>query len=121
MPCEPFRLGDGVTGIICSRGQRRTKCVVCKTRPSTKLCDFPLSGKKAGQTCDRALCDKCAVKQGDVTRLEADRSFSTPAIRTVASADTVDYCPTHAELSKKVEEQLTLAVVGDGKDEGEEP
>lgn len=79
MGCDPFKfkLADGteVTGIACSRGRQSKPCTECGGR-STKLCDFPLRGPKAGKTCDAALCGRCAVKRG---------------------AD-VDYCPPHARL-----------------------
>ena len=77
MTCREIRLPNGVTGIVCSRG-RKPLCAVCSKRPHTKLCDFPLTGSKAGKTCDRKLCDSCAVGQGR------------------ANGDTVDYCPAHA-------------------------
>lgn len=82
MPCEPFITRDGASGFICSRGSRsRAKCSVdgC-TKPSTKLCDFPLTGKKAGKTCDRKLCDAHAKRQ---------------PVTTLDPSDTVDFCPTH--------------------------
>lgn len=96
MPCETFRLGDGSVAIVCSRGRRGRKCSECKRRDATKQCDFPLSGAKAGKTCDRYLCDGCAVQLGNVTRLEADPRWTSPQLRTVSSDDTVDYCPAHA-------------------------
>ena len=70
MPCE-------IRGnaIICSRGSRPIVCEICGKR-GDKLCDFPLTGEKAGKTCDRHLCAKCAVHVGR----------------------DVDYCPTHARM-----------------------
>ena len=65
MGCESFRGPGGATVFACSRGRgrRQPKCGICKSRPATKLCDFP-----AGQgTCDRNLCDKCAVEVGPNT------------------------------------------------------
>lgn len=53
-------------------------CSACKSRRHTKLCDFALTGKKAGQTCDAPLCDRCA------TRVGPNR----------------DYCPAHARAAK---------------------
>lgn len=35
---------------------------VCDRRAS-KLCDFPLKGKKQGKTCDRPLCQRCATSK----------------------------------------------------------
>lgn len=42
--------------IICSRVAPPRRCVVCGTQYNIKLCDFPLTGPKAGQTCDRPVC-----------------------------------------------------------------
>lgn len=69
MPCEFM---DGM--IICSRGSRQPRCR-CGA-PSTKLCDFPLTGEKTGKTCDRPLCDRCTVSAGP----------------------DLDYCEPHAKL-----------------------
>jgi len=59
MPCIPF-LG----GIVCIRG-RREKPRHCWVRhcddPVTKLCDWPMDGKK---TCDRNICDGHADEVG---------------------------------------------------------
>jgi hypothetical protein len=54
MPCE-------VRGnmIICSRSSLG-KCHYCG-RPQQKLCDYPLSGEKAGKTCDIPMCERCAT------------------------------------------------------------
>jgi hypothetical protein len=58
MPCTPIK-GDGFTGIVCSSGSRRPKkCAYCGA-PSNRLCDFPLTGPKAGQTCDVPMCYRC--------------------------------------------------------------
>lgn len=78
MTCERINTKDGYA-IVCSRGRRKPACEVCKARPSTKLCDFPLAGPKAGQTCDRKLCAGCAVAIGN------DR----------------DLCPAHHRQSEK--------------------
>ena len=51
-------LGNGSRAFICIRGRQRNKpCSVC-SRPGDKLCDFPLGG---GKTCDKSLCNRCAV------------------------------------------------------------
>jgi hypothetical protein len=60
MPCEHRDLGDGAFAIICTRGGRTNPCKYCG-RPHTKLCDFPLTGPKAGKTCDIPMCEKCAT------------------------------------------------------------
>lgn len=75
MPCRYVTLPGGGSAIVCGRGLRPKACSVCG-RPSSKLCDFPLKGEKAGKTCDRPLCDKCAVHRDPDT----------------------DFCPAHARL-----------------------
>jgi hypothetical protein len=64
---------EPVTIITCRRGQRRAHCEVdgC-IREHTKLCDFPLKGRKAGQTCDRKMCDSHAAGVGP------DRDYCIP-------------------------------------------
>ena len=81
MPCTPFDLGGGVTGIACTRGRRPDPCSVpgCG-RPSSRLCDYPLVPLEVGKdpkTCDAKLCPRCAVKVGPNS----------------------DYCPAHARLT----------------------
>lgn len=79
MGCDELRDKDGHwLGYACSRGRTKA-CSVCKVRPATKLCDWPLTGSKSGQTCDRDLCDRCAAHVGK----------------------DLDYCPCHAEIAKK--------------------
>lgn len=45
-------------GFICGRGPRSKPCLYCG-RPSSRLCDFALTGKWAGRTCDKAMCQGC--------------------------------------------------------------
>ena len=52
-------LGDGTTVIVCTSRQRVARCQVCKKRPHTKLCDWKIDNEN---TCDKKLCDGCAVK-----------------------------------------------------------
>ncbi len=55
MPCTPFRLPGGFSGIVCTRGRRRApRCSVdgCNAL-SNFQCDFHM---KPGKTCDRHLC-----------------------------------------------------------------
>ena len=76
MPCNPLRdKDDRVVGFVCTRGQKVPACSEpgCTWR-SERLCDYPLRGEKAGQTCDRPLCRRHARRVGP------DR----------------DYCPPHA-------------------------
>lgn len=61
--------------IVCSRTAAR-RCVVCGTTRAIKLCDFPLTGPKAGQTCDRPVCVTHATHEDPDT----------------------DYCPRHARM-----------------------
>lgn len=80
MPCDPIDFGDGVTGHACSRDRRRrSPCVECRARAHTKLCDYPLAGRKRGRTCDRPLCARCAIVVGRHD-----------------DGDSVDYCHAHA-------------------------
>ena len=93
MPCKPFVVetdsGPRVIGWACNRGRRES--IRCKCgRPATQLCDYPLTGAKAGQTCDRDLCDGCAVTVG--------KHGSGPH-----AGDTEDYCPAHARLATTME------------------
>lgn len=89
MGCDSVHLSDGFTGVVCSRGRSRKKCKHCKHRRATKLCDYPLSGKHYGKTCDFDLCDSCAVKQAN----------QGPFPGTLVG-DTIDLCPAHARLVK---------------------
>ena len=63
MSCTFVRTETGVM-IICSRGRETpTTCAHC-SHTATKLCDghAPLKfGVKEARTCDRPLCDKCAI------------------------------------------------------------
>ncbi|MCA9680743.1 MAG: hypothetical protein KC457_00990 [Myxococcales bacterium] len=75
MVCRQIDLGGGASAIVCSRGQRAPQCSTKGCRnTATRLCDFPLQGKRAGQTCSAQLCESCAQVQADGT----------------------DYCPAHA-------------------------
>jgi hypothetical protein len=80
MGCEVIKLPDGTTIIACSRGRQSRERCACG-RVATIQCDWPLSGDKAGHTCDRWCCRSCAAHVGD------DR----------------DYCPAHARLAGKQE------------------
>ena len=75
-PCQVIDVPGG-QAIVCSRGE--TKRCSCGNR-MTKLCDWPLTGGKAGKTCDRPMCDKCA------TRVGPNR----------------DFCPAHARMADEV-------------------
>ena len=61
MPFVTLNTKDGpVTAHVCIRGSREKKCRHC-TRPSTRLCDFPVG---VGKTCDIPICDACATPVG---------------------------------------------------------
>lgn len=67
---------------VCRRGRRR-KSAPCDVpncnAEHQKLCDYPLGGKKAGQTCDKKICDAHATSVGH----------------------NKDYCPPHAKLAER--------------------
>ena len=103
MPCDRIQ-GRGPNGQrvdmwICSRGARGKRCYVtgCTNR-ATHLCDFALTGRKSGQTCDRAVCEKHAHRVQEIDRIEAG----------VMTRDTVDYCPTHFALHANGGDQPAL-------------
>ena len=78
MACNVYRDPDGkFTAIVCGPKRFAKPCSSCG-RPHTKLCDFPLTGIKKGKTCDRRLCNHCAVPDPN----DKDR----------------DYCPIHAKM-----------------------
>lgn len=63
MPCTPFRLPGGISGIVCSRGRKHVhRCSVegCSA-PSGFQCDYLT---KPGKTCDRHLCATHAHQVG---------------------------------------------------------
>lgn len=74
MTCRTVNLG-GFTAIVCTR-EKRKRCHVCD-RPAAKLCDFPLRGRKQGQTCSRPMCSRHAFSRGE------------------RDGDTIDYCQVH--------------------------
>ena len=79
MPCEHFKLPDGIAGIMCSRHKPQRKCACGK--PATRLCDFVVN--RLGDTCDRPVCTDHATSVGP----------------------DLDHCPEHAAPRAK---QLTL-------------
>lgn len=74
MPC--YRPAPNV--FVCHARPRHPQAKPCRHcgKPSTRRCDYPLTGPKEGQTCDAALCDRCAHHVGE------DR----------------DYCAGHAKM-----------------------
>jgi hypothetical protein len=67
MTCKPFDLGNGITGIACSRGRKRA--APCGephcTRDHAYLCDYPVTRNGQRGTCDRKLCSAHAVVVGN--------------------------------------------------------
>lgn len=79
-PCDDILNDKGERiGFACSRGGSRQKCGTCKTKTATRLCDFPLTGPKTGQTCSAPLCGGCSTRVGKV----------------------LDYCPAHARYTEE--------------------
>lgn len=89
MTCTTIGGPNGISITMCLRSKRTPRCHRCG-RPSTKQCDYPLAGRRKGKTCDRHLCDACAVSMGNVERARDG----------VTVTDTLDYCLAHAELAK---------------------
>jgi hypothetical protein len=101
MSCEPIVIDGKVIGIGCSRGKRPKPCVENCGRPSAKLCDFPLRGRKRGQSCDRPIC----------------------AVHATAMGNGIDYCRTHADMVKREKEAALKAIEDEEsvEDSGERP
>ena len=77
MRCTPVELPGGVTGFVCGPKPRARRCVECAAPDATLSCDWKLTGKRAGKTCDRAICATCTTHPGgDLEK---------------------DLCPAHAE------------------------
>lgn len=91
MACEPFKLADRTTGIICIRGQRTPRCRApdCRSK-ATILCDYPVARKGMIATCDRGVCRKHAKNVGE------DR----------------DYCDRHRELPDPQQQPEQLGMFG---------
>lgn len=55
MPCTPFRLPGGFSGIVCTRGRRRAPR--CSVEGCNAASGFQCDHRGArGKTCDRHLC-----------------------------------------------------------------
>jgi len=92
MVCTIIRDADGKPcGFVCDR--RPPKRCSCG-RVVTKLCDFPLAGKKAGETCSKPLCDQCSVQVDPGTLPER---FQAVAVE----GDTFDLCRAHADFVER--------------------
>lgn len=73
---------------ICGSGVKADPCHVCG-KPHAKLCDFPLGGEKAGQTCDRKLCGRHA------NAFDPNRLPESIKSRLRHEYDTFDLCAAH--------------------------
>lgn len=86
MGCEIKRDAEGrLEYIACSRGRTPSRCAsgCAGAGRVVALCDYPLSGKRAGTTCSRPLCAACR-------RAVVDAG--------VHAKDGVDLCPAHHAL-----------------------
>lgn len=94
MTCRTLEVPGGIA-IVCSRGQSRGRdCAFCGTfSKSYVLCDFPLRGKKAGATCSKPACEKCATSVGENR----------------------DFCPPHARYHR--EHGLDVKLIAEGEDD----
>lgn len=59
-------LENGNRAIVCQAPPRKRRCACC-INFATKQCDFPVTSAKgvAIGTCDKHLCDHCAVHVGE--------------------------------------------------------
>lgn len=69
----------------CGRGAR-ARCACGNA--ATKQCDYPLKGRKEGQTCSMDLCERCARHAGPE----------------------LDYCRAHDELTKAINEAAMIGL-----------
>jgi hypothetical protein len=62
MTCKRTDLGGGFVHWSCSRKRAEPvpTCEVCKVHPQAIACRFELRGARAGQTCGRKICQRCA-------------------------------------------------------------
>ena len=71
MPCIKVDLPGGGFALARVSSDRVKSCKYCG-RISSKLCDFKLTGSKAGKTCDAPMCEKCAHY------VEPDKDYCKP-------------------------------------------
>lgn len=84
MTCERVRFGDGIVGILCSRGHRPRRRCACGVL-AAYLCDAPRGAR--GRTCDLPLCEACRVRAGE----------------------DLDLCRVHAALAEKLRQAQARA------------
>ena len=97
MRCTRYAVPGGVA-IVCSARERQKPCS-CGRR-ATALCDYPLTGAKAGKTCDKPLCDSCRVRVGvDEDRCPAHHRLEQDAAdaKHVAGVPTIPTSPPRPE------------------------
>ncbi len=101
MTCKSVYSEDGrLVMFVCGKGVKDHPCeTVGCSNEHKKLCDFPLGGKKTGQTCDKKMCNKHA------NRFNVDDLPEEIRVR-VQKHDTFDLCDAHLRhvtrlLSKK--------------------
>jgi hypothetical protein len=85
MPCNHIKLPGGGYALVCGPKPRAKPCVSCG-RPASLLCDYPVTRAGKTGTCDRSVCVRCSVPQGEGR----------------------DYCLAHAELAGKLQPQGEL-------------
>lgn len=93
---------DGGMIFVCTRNSDRPLCRCGNV--ATKLCDYPLRGKK----CDVPLCRSCAVDttkldfltKGQIEALGCEWYETRGGNRKLKpkSGDTFDLCPVHARM-----------------------
>lgn len=99
MPCEKIADGPGVTIFACDRSRRqRARCAVegCPNAVETH-CDWPLTGKRFGEHCDRALCALHRKPQPHFLHLRKGK-------------EAVDFCSTHHVMGMSNAPQTDLFV-----------
>lgn len=87
MRCVPIVIDGKVVG---SARVQVKRCRFC-SRTSTRECDYPLRGRKAGQTCNAPMCDAHSHQHG----------VHPPG--TKYAGDRIDYCPPHHEADQAQE------------------
>ena len=68
MTCQAIDLPGLGRIIVCGgRGARRPACKFCgePIAGNPILCDWKLTGTKAGRTCDARMCRRCAAAVGE--------------------------------------------------------
>lgn len=79
-----------VSVFFCGRGERKNCSTPgCQGRARFE-CDYPLSGRKQGQTCGKLLCTSCARRQPQA----ADVVLS------------LEYCPAHDKIERDLEAEV---------------